>query len=257
MDSVGLALEPLFASDGERWLPRAETGGPFGGLHGGAVSGLIVGEMERAARAHGLGAMLSASVMLLRPAPMAPLTTRTTLLRKGARTGALETELLADGKLIAKATASCVAPLPVADTPAAAPRPSDPAALPAWPIKPRFAHATLFDALDIRVAADGVKWGRLTRPLLAHPTALAQVFAVADNGQPFSLFDHRRQLPRYGFPNIDITVHVARPPAGEWLGVEARSDWRPEGMGLTESALFDAQGILGRACQTIVLMPFS
>lgn len=254
MDGIDLA-EPLFARDGGRWQPHPEASGPFRGLHGGAVSGLIVAEMERYAREHALGFMLSASVMLLRPAPAEPLETHTELLRKGGRSSALETTLTAQGRLIAKGTASCVAPQSVAGTPAEPPLPVDAGSLPPWPLKPRFAHRTLFDALDLRVDAEGAKWGRLLRPLMPYAAGFAAVFAVADNGQPFSLEEPRDALSRYTFPNIDIAVHAARPAVGAWIGVKARSDWRPEGMGLTESELYDAQGRFGRACQTVVLMP--
>jgi len=252
MDAAAALAAPLFGRAGEQWLPQAETGGPFGGLHGGAVSGLVVGEMEREAREHGLGTMLSASVLLLRRAPMAPLTTLTRVLHRGGRSAALETELCAQGKLVAKGTASCVAALAVADTPAAAPRPAAPETLSPWAIKPRFSHPTLFDVLDIRIDPEGTKWARLTRPLLPYTSRLAPAFAIADNGQPFSLFDRQATLPRYTFPNIDIALHVARVPVGEWIGVAARSDWRAEGMGLTEAALYDFAGLSGRACQTAV-----
>lgn len=188
--------EPLFTRDGAVWRSCAATGGPFGGRHGGAVSGLIVAEMEREAQEQGLGVMLSAAVLFLRPAPKGPLTTRTTLLRKGGRTGALETELIADEKLIAKGIASCVAPRPIEDTFAAPPRPSDPAAMPPWLPLPRFSHPTLFDVLDFRSAGDGTKWGRLLRPLVPYPTTLAPAFTVADNGQPLSLLGHQA-VPRY------------------------------------------------------------
>jgi hypothetical protein len=254
MDSSDLA-EPVFTREGERWRPHPEASGPFRGLHGGAVSGLIVAEMERYAREHALGHMLSASVLLLRPAPAEPLETRTEILRKGGRSSALETTLVAEGRLIAKGTASCVAVQAMTGTPAEPSRPVDADALPPWPLKPRFAHRTLFDALDLRIDAEGAKWGRLLRPLMPYEAGFAAIFAVADNGQPFSLREPLDVLTRYTFPNIDIAIHAARPPVGDWIGVKARSDWRPEGMGLTESELFDAQGRFGRACQTVVLMP--
>jgi hypothetical protein len=200
----------LFTHDGEVWHPHAEAGGPFGGLHGGAVSGLLIAELERAARELGLGPALGAQVLLLRPAPMAPLATRIDVLRNGGRAGALEAVLTAEGKLMAKAMASFVAP----------------------------------------------RWGHLLRPLTAFASPLAEVFAIADNGTPFSLAA-RQIMPRWRFPNIDISVHVSRPPAGGRIGVEAFSDWRPVGMGLTDSKLYDTQGYLGRACQTVVLTPMS
>lgn len=257
MDASASLSDPIFAPEGQFWHPREVAQGPFGGLHGGAVSGLIVAEMEREGRARGMGFLLSAAVLLLRPAPMAPLETRTELLRQGNRAGALETELAADGKLIAKGVASFVAPQPVADTPAEPPLPADPEALPTWPMKPRFRHKTLFDALDLRQDAEGKVWGRLLRPLVPFASPLADAFAVADNGQPISLQGDPAVLGRYAFPNVDIALHLSRPPAKGWIGVKARSDWRSEGMGLTESELYDRTGRIGRCCQTIVLMPRS
>jgi hypothetical protein len=166
--------------------------------------------------------------------------------------------LAADGKLIAKGVASFVAPQAVADPPGEPPLRCDPGALAPWPLHPRFRHKTLFDALDLRIDAEGRIWGRLLRPLVPFESALANAFAVADNGQPISLLaGHRDVLDRFTFPNIDIALHLSRPPVSGWTGVKARSDWRPEGMGLTESDLYDAEGRIGRCCQTIVLMPRS
>jgi hypothetical protein len=255
MAAVNGREAPIFTREGGAWRPDAEAAGPFAGLHGGAVSGLVIAEMEREGRERGFGLLLSASVLLLRPAPLAPLETRTELLRKGGRAGVLETVLVAEGKLIAKGWGSFVAPVAVADTPAEPPLPATPEALPPWPLKPRFHQATLFDALDLRSDGDGTIWGRLTRPLVPFESPLANAFAVADNGQPFSLGSPHDLLRRLTFPNIDLALHLSRPPASDWIGVKARSDWRPEGMGLTQSELRDEAGPLGRSCQTIVLMP--
>jgi hypothetical protein len=248
------AADPVFARGGGLWHPHPEAGGPFGGLHGGAISGLIVAEMEREARARDLGLALSATVLLLRPAPRAPLETRTEILRQGGRTGVLETVLIAGDKLVAKGSAAFVTPLAIADTPAAAARAYDPSSLPPWEQIRRFEHRTLFDALDIRDDGQGTKWGRLRRPLVDFPAPLATLFAVADNATAFYLTARSDQAPPYGFPNIDIAIHVSRPPSGGWVGVTPHSDWRPEGRGYTEAVLQDEHGPLGRVCQTVVLI---
>src|ERR1700722_259265 len=70
MQGVAATTEPVFRLEDELWSPAA---GPFGGLHGGAVSGLIVARFEAEARRQGARIALSASVLLLRPAPMSPL----------------------------------------------------------------------------------------------------------------------------------------------------------------------------------------
>ena len=50
---------------------------------------------------------------------------------------------------------------------------------------------------------------------------------------------------------------MSRLPCGDWVGMEPVSDWRSEGMGFTETRLYDTEGWIGRACQTVVLTPRS
>ena len=42
---------------------------------------------------------------------------------------------------------------------------------------------------------------------------------------------------------------------GEWVGFDSRSTYGNRGLGLTESALDDAQGPLGRIAQSFVIVP--
>jgi hypothetical protein len=89
--------DPIFAADGDFWSPAAVAAGPFGGLHGGAVSGLIVARLEAEARRNDAGVALSASVLLLRPAPMRTLQVSTRVLRVGGRVSAFEAVVSVDG----------------------------------------------------------------------------------------------------------------------------------------------------------------
>lgn len=256
MNVMNLSPDPVFSQDGANWQPHAEAAGPFRGLHGGAVSGLTVAVMEEKARAEGWGIPLTASVFILRPAPLEPLQTKVEILRVGGRIAMLEGLLFAGDKLIAKATGAFVKPI---DTPevarvAAPATPVDPSSLPVWQQRTRD-RTTFFDALDIRDDGNGIKWGRMKRPMMPFDAPFASLFALADNGTPYWLSGTEFWPPPWGFPNIDITVHVSRAPVGSWVGVEPSSDWRAEGMGLTDAKLHDEQGILGRGCQTVVLTP--
>lgn len=255
-----VATEPIFSREGDSWQPHVEASGPFRGLHGGAVSGLSVGVMEEKARAEDWGIPLTASVFILRPAPLEPLRAHVEPLRIGGRIAIVESHILAGDKLIAKATAAFVKAIEVPELArvAAAPAPVDPSTLPAWQ-RTRGApqRTTFFDALDIRDDSKGTKWGRMKRPMLPFAAPLANLFAFADNGTPYWLSGTEFWPPSWGFPNIDITVHVARAPEGSWVGVTPQSDWRTDGMGLTDSRLFDAQGPLGHANQTVVITPIS
>ena len=78
---------PIFTAGSEpgHWVPTALAAGPFAGLQGGAVAGLVVGEIEAMAQARGWGEAVSASAWFLKPVPMAPLRSETTVLRAGGR----------------------------------------------------------------------------------------------------------------------------------------------------------------------------
>ena len=57
------------------------------------------------------------------------------------------------------------------------------------------------------------------------------------------------------FINPDLTVHLARPPVGEWIGLVARSHYGPDGAGLADAQLHDELGRLGTATQSLLLAP--
>ncbi len=257
MNIVDTRLEPVFSRDGAFWEPHVEAAGAFRGLHGGAVSGLLVAAMEERARDEDWGQAMTASVLILRPAPLEKLETRIEVLRSGGRLAVLEATLWAGDKLFAKASAAFVQPisLPELNRVAAAPAPVDPSALPIWGARGPQSRTTFFDALDVRDDGNGTKWGRMKRPMVPFEAPLANIFAFADNGTPYWLSGTEFWPPRWGFPNIDVVVHISRPPVGPWIGVTPESDWRDNGLGLTDSKLYDEKGPIGRACQTVVLTP--
>ena len=58
---------------------------------------------------------------------------------------------------------------------------------------------------------------------------------------------------RFTFLNPDLNVFLERSLQGEWIGLSTRSSAQPHGIGLSESALFDDQGIFGGSAQSLVL----
>ncbi len=58
---------------------------------------------------------------------------------------------------------------------------------------------------------------------------------------------------RFLFINADLTIHLQRPPLGEWIGLDARTLLHDGGSGMAEGVLHDEQGPLGRAFQTLVV----
>lgn len=59
------------------------------------------------------------------------------------------------------------------------------------------------------------------------------------------------------FPNIDLTIHLFRPPAPGWVGFDTDVVFGEHGVGLTSSVLYDINGPVGRAEQilTVRAMP--
>ena len=55
------------------------------------------------------------------------------------------------------------------------------------------------------------------------------------------------------FINVDLTLHLERLPAGEWVGLDAITLPQPNGVGTSDTLLFDETGRIGRALQTLLV----
>jgi len=101
-------------------------------------------------------------------------------------------------------------------------------------------------------------WIRLTSQIVAGeiPTGVQRAAAAADFGNGVS-----SALPHDDFLyiNPDLTIHLARPPEGEWIGMVSHSVYgtgsTSTGAGYAESALHDANGRLGRSIQSLFVEP--
>jgi hypothetical protein len=93
---------------------------------------------------------------------------------------------------------------------------------------------------------------RIRRPLVAgeEPSALQRVLAVADSGNGISA---TLDYARYLFINVDLTVHLHRLPAGEWVCLDSVTVPEPSGIGQTDTVLLDERGPIGLAAQTLMV----
>ncbi|MGY1630843.1 thioesterase family protein [Geodermatophilus sp. SYSU D01186] len=57
------------------------------------------------------------------------------------------------------------------------------------------------------------------------------------------------------FANVDLGLSLVRPPAGEWLGVDAVTTLGPAGAGQCFADLYDATGRVGRSAQSLFVEP--
>jgi hypothetical protein len=97
-------------------------------------------------------------------------------------------------------------------------------------------------------------WMRMKVPLVdgEAPSPLQRVLAAADSGNGVS---NVLDFSQHVFINADLTVHLIRYPAGEWVCLDATTSIDPDGIGLADTALFDERGRIGRAAQSLFVAP--
>jgi acyl-CoA thioesterase len=93
---------------------------------------------------------------------------------------------------------------------------------------------------------------RMRHPLVEgeEPTPLQRVLVAADSGNGVSAaLDYRRFL----FINTDLTVHLHRELATEWVCLDAATRLDSAGVGMSDALLWDEGGRIGRAAQTLLV----
>jgi hypothetical protein len=55
--------------------------------------------------------------------------------------------------------------------------------------------------------------------------------------------------------NPEVSIHVHRHPAGEWVCLESGAWAEAHGVGMAESRLYDEHGVIGRAVQSLLVEP--
>jgi hypothetical protein len=93
-------------------------------------------------------------------------------------------------------------------------------------------------------------WMRLGRDLVDDepPGPTARVCTAADFGNGVS---HVVGFDTHVFVNTDLTITLLRPPAGEWVLMDSRTNIEPTGIGWAASALYDERGGIGHSHQTL------
>jgi hypothetical protein len=280
----------FFRGAGARVDPTELTRGPWDpdSQHAGPPAALLAREIERCPGPDGPEAAAGGWIVgrityeILRPVPIAPLTVGAEVVRPGRRVQMLDAALADEsGQELIRARAwrlrRVAVELPAglaSEDPAAPvrgvrgpacgdgeprlPAEIDPAADAFFP--------TGFDvgyhsAMDYRFAVGGFAepgpafcWMRMKKPLVEGeaPTPLQRVLAAADSGNGVS---STLDFSEFLFINVDLSVHLHRMPAGEWIGLDALTTPEPTGIGLSDTVLHDERGPIGRACQTLLIAP--
>lgn len=269
--AIGCGAMPpaaFYEPDGDAWVPTAATIGPWSpdAQHAGPPSALLAHAIEAAA-AIDPAQVGRIAFDILRPVPLVPLRTATRALRGGRRVEQLEATLsvAADGTELMRARAwrlqRNAVELPdglgVPDPP-----PRGPAGLPVTG-RPSFWHGDFvyWDALEWRAAAGEFEapgpatyWTRLRVPLLpdAATTPLEHLLIMGDAASGIS---STLDWTAFNFANVDLSVALERPPAGEWLAMDAVTRPATQGAGACSAVLFDTDGRVGSSSQVLVVAP--
>lgn len=256
--------DALFEIDGDRYVPTGLARGPWSpdAQHGGPPASLLTRAIEA------VDALVPMQVArltfeLLRPVPLTPLTVATEVLRPGKKVQLIGASLRAGDTEVMRATSLRIR---------AADLPTDVGVDPGAPDLPDTASTEHIpfvtvddsleqftrDAVEIRAVAGGfgragpgTAWFRLRVSLIAgeEPSGAVRAVMLADFGNGLSWV-----LPaEWLFINPDLTVHLLRPPVGEWICLAARTITSDTGVGMAESALYDERGRIGRAVQSLLL----
>ena len=256
--------EAFFVEEGGAFRATELTRGPWhrGFMHAGPPSGLLARAIERALPAGGASMVARMTVDLLRPLPIAALAVSASVVRAGKKVQWLAAELAADdGTVLARASAVAIRTTPLA-LPVLGDPVTDPVPPPAESEPFEFSFFTepvgYQSAMEARLARGKfwsgrvAMWMRMRVPLVAGeaPSPLTRVMVAADSGNGVSVaLDPRR----FTFVNPDLTVHLHRLPAGEWVCLDARTIPQAHGTGLADTRLLDEQGPIGRSAQSLLV----
>lgn len=254
--------EAFYLRDRDRFVPTELTRGPWSAdaQHAGPPAALL-GRAIEGLEPRGEMSMGRFTLEVLRPIPLRPLRVTARVVRPGRRVQYAEASLADDDHEIARASAWRIRPadVPVSDValePLALPGPNESPKTPPW--TPDWGRS-YFTALDWRLAGGSLLdpgpaavWMRLLHPIVAGEplSPIDRVLTVADSGNGISWVVN---MATHVFVNTELTVHLARPPVGEWVCLDARTRIGSAGIGVTESVLWDEQGRFGAGAQSLLV----
>jgi hypothetical protein len=261
----------LFADEGDQCVrPTDWSRGPWSldWLHGGPVAALLAHAAEDVAL-EGDWFTSRLTVELERPVPVDLLRYSAEISRAGRTVSIVDATVanVASGAVLARGRAVRIrrtdVPLPLDDTIrgpllAVEPAPSQPKD--GHEIERHASTPTAFHsaAIEQRFVGDTDRpgpifdWIRARTPLLPNRemTPLQRVASAVDQASGISAV-----LPpdTHGFINPDLTIHLFRPPQGEWIGMHSTTLHHTAGTAMTDTVIYDVEGRVGRSNQSLIL----
>jgi hypothetical protein len=254
--------EAFYEVDGDRCVATELTRGPWdpGAQHAGPPSALLGREIERVEGGEGfqIGRI---TFEILGPVPIGPVAVEARVVRPGRSVQMIEASLSGEDGALMRARAwrlrtSAVGLPEGISTPPPPPGPEGGTRPGFFETGQDVGYHTAMEWLSVGGGfldpGPATVWMRMGRPLVAgeQPSPLVRTLIAADIGNGISaVLDWRTHV----FINVDLSVHLERLPEGEWVCVDAVTLPQPNGVGTSESVLFDERGRIGRAVQTLLI----
>lgn len=252
----------FYVADGPgRCLSQPTTGSPWGAdsQHGGPPAALLTRAVESLDRDHErvLGRF---TLELLGPVPVGPLSVAASVVRPGRSVELCSATLYDEQRGRACATAAAWL-FPAGDE---GPDQED-HPLPHRPAdghphdRPRSWSGGYLDNVDWRWISGAVDepgpavvWMRPAVDLVeGEPMSpMQRLMACVDSASGVSA---ALDVGSWTFLNTDLTVHVLRPPVGEWLCLEAHTTLGSGNVGLATSHVYDERGLVARTAQALLV----
>lgn len=258
--------DALYERDGERFLPTAFTRGPWSAdhQHAGPPAALLARAIEAASSIDG-GQSVRLAFDILRPVARTPLTLAVRPLRPGRNVEQLEAVLSDDGTEVMRARVWRMRAAPVAlpeglEEPLPPPAPPEdalPGARPrVWP--PETAYHDSLEWRWVRGHFDdpgpAVCWTRPAVDLVTgEPISPLQHLLVM--GDAASGISAALDWDDWNFLNVDFSVALERPPAGEWLAMDAVTTFGTQGAAVCTAVYSDRDGRVGTSSQALLVAP--
>ena len=253
----------FFRRDGEHYVGNDPARGPWAAdaCHAGPVTAILAGALERVVPDKQLARL---TVNFQRPVPIGGFDVYAEVTKEGRAASEASAMLRdADGRTCAVAYSLHLAIGSFGKLPTATPRrPIFEEARPdTFPVD-KALHGLPFFSSGIEVAyppgespepGPGTIWMR-TLPIIEgeQPSPVQTLCPLADCGNAIS---RNANFSDASCVNPDLTIVVFRPPVSEWLASESASFWEPSGIGMSQARLFDTEGPIGFALQTLLVRP--
>lgn len=249
-----------------RFTSTPSTAGPWGpgSQHGGPPAALLtraVESLDRDGRDRVVGRF---TMELLGPVPVGPVAVETSVVRPGRTVEMCEATLydVQRDRACARATAwlfpaTADGPSQVSEPPTHTPERGvhkDPP--PSW-------SGGYLDAVEwrwivgaITEPGPGLVWMRPRVDLVDGETMspVQRLMSCVDSASGVSA---ALDPASWNFLNTELTVHVLRPPVGEWVCLDAETTLSSGSVGVATSRVYDARGLVARSAQALLIAPRS